>query len=103
MYKASRRDVPFGSGYGMIGDVGQDREEERLSRELFLEGKNYGSIDRSTVAGILWLPALVAVLTAAIWLGQVTRIRLPSWTGLFVIGLLFWGFWRFARSGARPK
>jgi hypothetical protein len=74
-------------------------EEERLPRELYLAGLRYGSIDRATIAGILWLPALLTVLTFAIWLSQLTRIQLPAWTGLFVIGLLFWGFWKFAHSG----
>ncbi len=41
--------------------------EERLPRELVLEGKRYRAIGRRELFGALWLPALALILFCATW------------------------------------
>jgi hypothetical protein len=38
--------------------------DERLPRELLIEGKRFRSVGRRELAGFLWLPALLVSLTA---------------------------------------
>ena len=68
---------------------------ERLPRELLMEGRRYRAIGRPEVAGLLWLPSLFIVGTAMGWLNTGTLIALG------VITLLFAGFAVFARSDKR--
>ena len=43
--------------------------DERLPRELLLEGRRFGSVGRRELAGFLWLPALLVALGAVSRLG----------------------------------
>lgn len=43
--------------------------DERLPRELLLEGRRFRSVGRRELAGFLWLPALLAALEAVSRLG----------------------------------
>jgi hypothetical protein len=43
--------------------------DERLPRELLLEGRRFRSVGRRELAGLLWLPALLLSLTAVGRLG----------------------------------
>lgn len=43
--------------------------DERLPRELLLEGRRFRSVGRRELAGLLWLPALLLSLTAVSRLG----------------------------------
>jgi hypothetical protein len=40
---------------------------ERLPRELILEGRRYSTLGRSELAGALWLPALFLILALVGW------------------------------------
>jgi len=69
--------------------------DERLPRELLLEGRRFRSLGRREAAGILWLPLLLLSLTAVTWVGGSALIALGVAVVLFVcLGL-------FARSGKR--
>jgi len=69
--------------------------DERLPRELLLEGRRFRSLGRREAAGILWLPLLLLSLTAVTWVGGNALIALGAAAVLFVcLGL-------FARSGER--
>ncbi len=43
--------------------------DERLPRELLIEGRRFRSLGRREAAGILWLPSLLLSLTAVKWMG----------------------------------
>jgi|SRR5215831_11200310 len=67
--------------------------DERLPRELLMEGRRYRQIGRRELAGALWLPALCLLLALS---GRVTS------SGLVVLGaisLMYGGFWAFILLG----
>ena len=79
---------------------------ERLPRELLLEGKRFRlfggavgpqeyAVGRRELAGLLWLPALGLVLLLAGW------ARVEYAVALGAALLLFAGFWAFVRLGDR--
>jgi hypothetical protein len=68
---------------------------ERLPRELLIEGKRYRQLGRREVAGALWLPSLLIVLSLAAWQ------NLSSVQVLGAVVLLFAGFGLFALSDNR--
>jgi hypothetical protein len=71
--------------------------QERLPRELLLEGKRQRWVGRRELAGLLWLPALFLVLTLA---------GLQGMSGPMVAGLLaltFVGFVVFAMTDDRNR
>ncbi len=70
-------------------------EDERLPRELLLEGRRYRSLGRRELAGALWLPALVIVLALA------ARVRVNTAAALILVAMLFVGSAVFAFSGRR--
>lgn len=43
--------------------------EERLPRELLIEQRRFRSVGRREAAGLLWLPELLAAITAVRWVG----------------------------------
>ena len=63
---------------------------ERLPRELLLEGRRHRGVGRPEVAAALWLPVLWTILFAMGWLDIGTA------TALGVITLAFIGFCFFA-------
>lgn len=68
---------------------------EPLPRELLIEGKRYRQLGRREMAGALWLPSLLTVLSLAAW---------QKLSGMQVLGavvLLFAGFGLFALSDDR--
>lgn len=65
---------------------------ERLPRELLLEGRRYRSLGRTELAGALWLPALWVLLTVS---GLFTTDVLVV---LGIVALVYALFWVFARS-----
>jgi hypothetical protein len=68
---------------------------ERLPRELLLEGRRFRSVGRRELAGFLWLPALLVSLAAVSRLGGGAPAALGTAAGvLAALGLL-------ARSGKR--
>jgi hypothetical protein len=69
--------------------------DERLPRELLIEAKRYRQLGRRELAGALWLPSLLIVLSLAAW---------QKISGIHVLGafvLLFAGFGLFAMSDDR--
>jgi hypothetical protein len=69
--------------------------DERLPRELLLEGRRFRSLGRREAAGVLWLPSLLLTLTAVTWMGG---------SGPAVIGVaaaVLVGLGLFAQSGKR--
>jgi hypothetical protein len=68
---------------------------ERLPRELLLEGRRFRSLGRREAAGVLWLPLLLASLTTAGWLGLGAATAVGS-AAVVLVGLSL-----FAKSGKR--
>lgn len=66
-----------------------------LPRELLLEAKRHRSVGRRELAGALWLPALVLVITAGAWK------HLSANEMLAAVLLMFIGFGVFALSDER--
>jgi hypothetical protein len=69
--------------------------DERLPRELLLDGRRFKSLGRREAAGFLWLPSLLLSLTAVTWIGG---------SGLAAIGVsaaALVGLGLFATSGKR--
>jgi hypothetical protein len=60
--------------------------DERLPRELILEGRRYRLVGRPELAAALWLPALWLILLGMGW------INVGTVTALGVITLTFVGF-----------
>ena len=68
---------------------------ERLPRELIMEGKRHRMLGRRELAGALWLPALFLILFLAGW-GKVDAA-----TAIAVIASAFVGLWAFVLFGDR--
>jgi hypothetical protein len=68
---------------------------ERLPRELLLEAKRHRQVGRRELAGALWIPGLVVVMTIAAWQ------QLSGGAILAAVGVMFVGFGAFALSGDR--
>jgi hypothetical protein len=71
--------------------------DERLPRELILEGRRGRSVGRRELAGILWLPTLCLVLFVSAW------ANMNALDALAMIGATFGGLFAFAVSGDRPS
>jgi hypothetical protein len=69
--------------------------DERLPRELLLDGRRHRPIGRRELAGALWLPALYLALAVTGWGNAAPPVALG------VIVLLFIAFVLFAMSGER--
>lgn len=69
--------------------------DERLPRELLLEGRRFRSVGRREAAGFLWLPALLLSLTAVAWMGG----SAPAAVGVAAVVLA--SLWLFAHSDKR--
>jgi hypothetical protein len=69
--------------------------DERLPRELILEGKRHRMLGRRELAGALWLPALFLILFVAGW------GKLDAGTAVAVIATAFVGLWAFVLVGDR--
>ena len=70
-------------------------EDEPLPRELILESRRYRSLGRREVAGVIWLPAFIAIMIVAGW----GRLNAAETLGL--VALLFGALCVFALSGPR--
>jgi len=70
---------------------------ERLPRELILEGKRHKSLGRRELAGALWLPALFLIIALVSW------ARVSSLEAFGLVGLLYLGFWAFVLFGDRAS
>ena len=68
---------------------------ERLPRELIMEGKRHRMLGRRELAGALWLPALFLILFLAGW------GKLDAVTAVAVIASAFVGLWAFVLFGDR--
>lgn len=68
---------------------------EALPREQLLAAKRFRSLGRWELAGAIWLPAFVTILTLDQW-GNV-----PAPIGLSAIGVLFLALVGFAMHGER--
>lgn len=68
---------------------------ERLPRELLIEGRRYRSLGRTELAGALWLPTLFVILAVSGWFTSSVLIVLG------IIVLAYVAFWAFAHSGPR--
>lgn len=68
---------------------------EQLPRELLIEAKRHRTLGRRELAGVLWLPSLVAVITVGAWQ------KLNGVEMLGAVALLFVAFVLFALSDAR--
>lgn len=71
--------------------------DERLPRELLLEGRRRRTVGRRELAGILWLPALCVILFLSAW------VNLNTLASLAMVGAAFGGLFAFAVSGDRPS
>jgi len=70
-------------------------EEERLPRELILEGKRHRAVGRRELAGAMWLPAIFLILFLAGW------GKLDAVAALVAIAAAFVGLWAFVLVGKR--
>ena len=71
--------------------------DERLPRELLMEGRRFRSLGRREAAGILWLPSLLLSITAVKWMGGSSPAAVAAAGGVLVaLGL-------FAKSGKRQR
>jgi hypothetical protein len=68
---------------------------EPLPRELLLEAKRHRAVGRRELAGALWLPTILLVMTAGAWK------ELSAGVALGALGLAFVGLWVLAVSGER--
>jgi hypothetical protein len=66
---------------------------EPLPRELLLEAKRHRAVGRRELAGALWLPAVLLVMTAGAW------NELNAGVALGALGMVLVGLWVFALSG----
>jgi len=64
-----------------------------LTREQRADARRYKVVGRPELAGALWLPALVVLLTIAVWLGW-SRLQMVVAAGLIFLGLCVFIFWR---------
>jgi hypothetical protein len=71
--------------------------EERLPRELLLEGKRHRAVGRRELAGALWLPAVSLIVFLAAW----GNAGAPAALG--AIAATFGGFSAFALFGERAS
>jgi hypothetical protein len=71
--------------------------DERLPRELLLEGRHGRPVGRRELAGILWLPALCLVLFLSAW------AKLDALAALAMISAAFGGLLALAMSGDRLR
>lgn len=69
--------------------------DERLPRELILEGKRHKMLGRRELAGALWLPALFLILFLAGW------GKFDAAAAVAVIAAAFAGLWAFILFGER--
>jgi hypothetical protein len=68
---------------------------ERLPRELLLEAKRHKTLGRRELAGAMWLPALVVILSLVGWAKVDVAVAFGG------VGLLYAGFWAFVLLGER--
>ena len=68
---------------------------EPLPRELLLEAKRHRPLGRRELAGALWLPAILLVMTAGAWRHVGGGVTLAA------LGLVLAGLGVFAVSGER--
>lgn len=71
--------------------------DERLPRELIMEGKRHRTLGRRELAGALWLPTLFLIV---VLLGR-ARMNGPAALGL--IASAYVGFWAFVLFGERAS
>jgi hypothetical protein len=71
--------------------------DERLPRELILEGKRNRTLGRRELAGALWLPALFLVIAL------VASAHVNAIDALAAVLLLYGGFWTFILLGERAS
>jgi hypothetical protein len=69
--------------------------DERLPRELLLEGRRFRSVGRREAAGLLWLPALLASMAVVSKFGGGAPAAVGGAAALLA------GLTLFARSGKR--
>jgi hypothetical protein len=69
--------------------------DERLPRELIMEGKRHRMLGRRELAGALWLPGLFLILFLAGW------GKFDAATAVAVIASAFVGLWAFVLFGDR--
>jgi hypothetical protein len=63
--------------------------EEPLPRELLMEGRRFRTVGRRELAGFLWLPALVASVTAVGQVGGGAPVALGAAVAVLVSLVLF--------------
>src|ERR1700704_1271623 len=71
--------------------------DERLPRELILEGKRHRTLGRRELAGALWLPALFVIVALVAW------AHVSALDALAAVSLLYAGFWAFVLLGDRAS
>jgi len=72
-------------------------DKEPLPRELLIEARRHRELGRREVAGLLWLPALAALLYVA------SLTDMSAAVGLGLAALLLLGLIVFAVSGERRR
>ena len=69
--------------------------DEPLPRELLMAGRRFRSVGRWELAGALWLPSLVVVMTLAAWR------RIPAPLAVGMVASTFGGLLAYAVAGER--
>src|ERR1700716_1139364 len=70
---------------------------ERLPRELIMEGRRHKTLGSRELAGALWLAALFLICALISW------ARVNALAALTLIALLYGGFWAFVLFGDRTS
>jgi hypothetical protein len=71
--------------------------DERLPRQLIMEGQRHRTLGRRELAGALWLPALFLIVVLA------GRARMNGLAALSLIAIAYLGFWAFVLFGERAS
>lgn len=92
MRESDLRSLDRSRMYGIFAPLDAD---EPLPRELLLAGRRYRNVGRWELAGALWLPTLVLVMSLAAWR------HFPAPLAVALVASTFGGLLAYAAAGGR--